>query len=96
MAAITNEQMIKPIRNYILCKPFPSDGISEGGIIVSDAHQAVSNKMEVIAVGEGLPGKPMKLGVGDVVFRVANWGEPIEVDGNTYYLMGQECVLAKL
>lgn len=88
--------MIKPIRNYVLLKPFPSEEKSVGGIYVSEAHRAVNNKMEVIEVGEGLPGKPMRFKKGDVVFRVLNWGQPIQEGEVIYYLMTQESLLAKL
>lgn len=79
-----------------MLKPYPSDEKSSGGIIVSEAHRAVNNKMEVVAVGEGLPGKPMKLKKGDTVFRVLDWGEPIQEGETVYYLMTQDSILAKL
>jgi chaperonin GroES len=88
--------MIKPIRNQILVKPFPSDDKSIGGIIVSDAHKAISNKMKVVSVGNGLPNKPMKIKEGDTVFRVLNWGIPIEVDDELHFIMDQDSLLATL
>lgn len=88
--------MIRPIRNYVLLKPFPSDEKSVGGIIVSEAHRAVNNKMQVVAVGDGLPGKPMRFKEGDTVFRVLEWGQPIQEGETVYYLMTQESLLAKL
>lgn len=88
--------MIKPIRNQVLLKPFPSDEKSVGGIIVSEAHREVSNKMEVVEVGSGLPGKPMQFKKGDTVFRVKAWGQPIQEGEIVYYLMTQESILAKL
>lgn len=88
--------MIRPIRSQVLLKPFPSDDKSAGGIIVSDAHKAISNKMKVIAVGDGLPKKPMRIKEGDVVFRVLNWGNPVEVNGELHFLMDQDSLLATL
>lgn len=88
--------MIKPIRSYVLVRPFPSDDKSVGGIIVSDAHKAVNNKMEVVAVGKGEKGKPMKLIPGQTVFRVKDWGDEIEIDGIRHYLMKQDAILATL
>lgn len=88
--------MIKPIRSQVLLKPFPSDEQSEGGIIVSEAHRAINNKMEVVAVGNGEKGKPMRLSVGQTVFRVKDWGNEIEIEGVKHYLMKQDAILATL
>lgn len=88
--------MIQPIRNNVLVKPFPSDDKSVGGIIVSDAHKAISNKMRVIAVGNGVAKKPMKIKAGDTVFRVQNWGQEIEINGELHFLMDQDSLLATL
>lgn len=88
--------MIRPIRNQVLLRPYPSEEKSVGGIIVSEAHREVNNKMVVVAVGEGVPGKPMQLKPGDTVFRVLNWGQPIQEGEVVYYLMAQESLLAKL
>jgi chaperonin GroES len=86
---------MQPIRNYVLTKPFPSDEISAGGIIVSEAHRAISNKMKVVAVGNGVKDKPMQFKEGDVVFRVRDDGEPIDINGERHYLILQTDLLAK-
>lgn len=88
--------MITPIRDIVLCKPFPSDEISEGGIIVSDAHKAVSQKMEVIAVGKGLKNKPMNLKPGDTAFRVKDNGTEVWENGQQYFLLKSDWLIAKL
>lgn len=87
-----------PVRDNVLLKPFESDNISEGGIIVPDATKPVSNKMKVIAVGPGLPKNPMKFKVGDVVFRPKDAGKEgeVEIDGQLHYIMPQNYLLAKL
>ena len=86
----------KPINDYILIKPFPSDELSTGGIIVSEAHRAVSNKAEVIAVGNGTNKNPMQFKKGDIVFRVKDCGDEIEIKGERYFLVKQNWLIAKL
>jgi chaperonin GroES len=88
--------MIKPIRNKVLVKPFASDELSAGGIIVSEAHRAVSNKMEVIEVGNGTEKTPMQFKKGDVVFRVKGSGDEIEMNGEKYFIVEQSWLIAKL
>jgi chaperonin GroES len=86
--------MIKPVRNNVLVKPFKGSNISEGGIVVPDHLVKDSNKCEIIAVGTGTPNKPMTLKVGQIAFRVKDWGTPIEEDGVTYYLMDSSAIIA--
>jgi chaperonin GroES len=88
--------MIRPIRNKVLVKPFPSDELSAGGIIVSEAHRAVSNKMEVVEVGNGTKKTPMQFKKGDVVFRVKDCGDEIEMNGEKYFIVESSWLIAKL
>lgn len=86
--------MIKPIRNQVLIKLFPGDDKSTGGIVVADSFRAESNKGQVIASGTGTKGKPMQFKQGDIVFRVQNHGEPLDIEGQRYYMMDQSTILA--
>jgi co-chaperonin GroES (HSP10) len=47
-----------------------------------------------VAIGTGTPSKPMTLKVGQIVFRVKDWGTPIEENGVTYYLMDSSAIIA--
>ena len=87
---------MKPIRNKILVKPFPSDEESDGGIIVPLSAREVSNKVLIVGVGNGTKDEPMRLKKGDVGFRVKNWGEEIIIDGEKHYMMEQSAILATL
>ncbi len=90
--------MVQPIRNQILLKPFMGDEFTAGGIVVPDLFRKESDKCEVIAVGNGTKSHPMRLKAGDVVFRVAQWGEPIVENGTMYYLVDHvrdNAILAK-
>lgn len=84
-----------PIRTQILVKPFPSDQVSEFGIILPDSARKTSNKVKVIAVGNGTKDRPMKLQPGDVGYRVQSWGLEIMIDGELHVVMDQDAILAK-
>lgn len=86
--------MIKPIRNQVLVKCFEGDSVSEGGIIVPDAFRPESNKVKIIAVGNGIANKKMTLEPGQIGFRVKGWGQEIVEDGEKYYLMDESAIIA--
>ena len=86
--------MIQPIRNNILVKPLKADMVSKGGIILSEAHIKDSNKVQVVAVGEGTKEKKNNLKVGDIGYRVMDWGTPIEENGERFYIMDASAILA--
>tara|TARA_R110000868_G_scaffold36279_4_gene128925 strand:- start:965 stop:1231 length:267 start_codon:yes stop_codon:yes gene_type:complete len=88
--------MIRPIRNQVLIKAFKEDEISSGGIIVPENARKDGSKVEIIAVGNGTLNKPMKLKPGMIGFRVWNWGVPVEDNGELYYLVEDEAILATI
>jgi chaperonin GroES len=86
---------MQPVRNNILTKPFPPDEISEGGIFVPESARKENNKMFVIAVGRGTKERKMIFNPGDIVYRVKDWGTPIDIDGERHYIMDQNGIIAK-
>jgi chaperonin GroES len=86
--------MVKPLNNKILFKPFSGDEITEGGIIIPDTVRGESNKGTIVAVGNGTEIRPMKLKAGMIGYRVKDWGEPIEENGERYYIMEDKAILA--
>lgn len=88
--------MIKPIRENVLVKPFMADSVSSGGIIVSDAHKAPSNKVEVIAVGNGTKKLPMNWKPGDIAFRVKDVGDEVIINGELHFICKSNWLIAKL
>jgi chaperonin GroES len=84
-----------PIRNQILVKPFDSDNVSAGGIIVPDSCKKVSNKVLVVKTGNGTKEKPMKVKAGDIAYRVFECGCPVEIDWQLHFIMDSEAILAK-
>lgn len=87
-------KMIQPIRNQILVKCFKGAEKSAGGIFVPDAFRSESNKVEVVATGNGTPKKPMTVKAGQIGFRVKSWGQAIEENGEKYYLMEDSAIIA--
>lgn len=88
--------MMQPIRDNILVKPFPPDEVTAGGILISEAHRPVNNKMKVIAVGKGTKKEPMLFNPGDTVFRVQGGGDEIEIEGEQYFIVKQAWLLCKM
>lgn len=86
--------MPRPIRNNILFKPFLGDAISEGGIIVPDNVRGESDKGIIVAVGNGTKIKKMELKEGQVGHRVHLWGEPIDYNGERFYIMEDSAIIA--
>jgi chaperonin GroES len=85
---------MKPIRDTILVKPVPSDEVSDGGIYVPESCREVSNKVIIVAVGDGTAKKKMFFKEGQIGYRVKDWGEEILVNGEKHYLMGSDAILA--
>ena len=84
------------IRDNVLVKPFMSDEKSVGGIIVSEAHRAVSQKVKVVSVGGGTKKNPMRWKEGDTAFRVQDSGDEILIDGERYFIVKSTWLIAKL
>lgn len=86
--------MINPIGENILVKPFESDNISAGGILIPDSMKRPSNKVKIVAVGGGTLQRPMRFKGGEIAYRVQNWGEPLIIDGELHYLLNQSAIIA--
>lgn len=85
---------MQPIRSNVLAKPYPPDEISEGGIFIPESARSESNKMLIIAVGNGTKDRPMKFKAGQTAYRVKEWGTPVDIAGERHYLMDQDSILA--
>ena len=86
--------MITPIKGNVLVKPLMADYESVGGIIVPDSFKEESNKVEIIAVGNGTKQRPMYLKKGDIGFRVKDWGTEVIHNGELHYIMDMNDILA--
>lgn len=83
-----------PIKNQIIFKPLPSAETTETGLFVPENVREVNDKGVVIKVGAGTKERPMRLKEWDVVHRVHLWGEPIMLDGETFYMMDEKAIIA--
>lgn len=86
--------MVQPIRNNVVVKPFKGDEKTIGGIIVPENMRGESDKVLIVAVGNGTKNKPMKLKPDTIGFRVQEWGTPIEDNGELFYLMEDNAIIA--
>lgn len=87
---------MKPLRDNILIRPFETDAVSTGGIIVPDSFKAIGDKAEVVAVGPGTKKSPMQFKEGDTVFRPKGNGTEVLIDGTLHFLIPQDWILAKM
>lgn len=83
--------MIQPAKNNVLVRPFLKME-SDNGIALP--FPVETNRVEIVAVGNGSQKTPMKLKVGDIGYRVKDWGEPLIENGITYYLMDAKAIIA--
>lgn len=81
---------MKPVNKKILFRPFYGAAISEFGIIIPDSARKLSNKGEIVEVGE----RVTKVKKGDVAWRVKDWGEEFIVNGEKHYIMEESAILA--
>lgn len=86
--------MIQPINNQVLVKMFLEEKVSKGGIIVPESFRKESDKGQIISVGNGTKKNKMQFKGGEIVFRVHEWGDAIEENGERFYLMNQDTILA--
>lgn len=85
---------MQPIGQNILVKPYPPSEVTQGGLIVPDSVKKPSNKVYIVAVGNGSQKRPMKLKAGQTGFRVRDWGLPIVHEGELHYFMEQNAILS--
>lgn len=88
--------MNKPYDNYLLFKPFKTNGLSSAGLLIPDSCQKESCKGEIVEVGDGTQDTPMQFKKGQIVWRVKDWGIPVIINGEQLYLMEQKDILTYL
>jgi len=81
---------MKPVKTKILFKPFQGSEQTEAGIFIPESVRKLSNKGEIVEVGEGVT----KVKKGDIGFRVQDWGEEFIIGGEQHFLMEQDAILA--
>jgi len=81
---------MKTVNKKILFKPFKGSSVTEGGLIIPDSAQKLSNKGQIVDVGD----KVTKVKIGDVGFRVKDWGEEFIINGESHFIMEEDAILA--
>lgn len=80
----------KPLFDRILVEPLTAEE-TVGGLYIPDSSTNLKKGIAV-AVGEGLPGAPMTVSVGQEVFFDKEEGRPIPLEGKQYLLMKERAV----
>lgn len=91
---------LKPLFDNVVVKPSKAEEQTKSGIFIPDTAKEKPQKGEVVAVGEGRwddngeKRVPMDVKVGDIVIY-KEWGKTsIKVDGEEYFIMSQNDILA--
>lgn len=90
---------IEPLADRVVVKPAVAEEVSAGGIIIPDtAKKERAERGTVVAVGPGRyeDGKlvPMSVKKGDEVIFEQTYRDPVEVDGEEYYIFSESSILA--
>lgn len=86
--------MIQPIRNNVVVRAFKGTNQTDSGLVIPDNCIKESDKVEIVAVGCGTAKRPMKRKVGEIGYRVHEWGTPFEYNGENFYLMDDNAIIA--
>ena len=91
---------LKPLFDNVVVKPAKAEEQTKSGIFLPDTAKEKPQKGEVVAAGEGRwddegdKRLPLDVKVGDVVIY-KEWGKTsIKVDGEEYFIMSQNDILA--
>jgi len=82
--------MVKPIKKNVLFMPFAGKEITDGGLFIPENCRSISNKGQIKAVGNEVT----KVKVGDIAYRVKDWGTEINENGVDYFLLNEGALLA--
>jgi chaperonin GroES len=90
---------IQPLHDRVVVKPKATDEVSASGIIIPDtAKKERAEQGTVVAVGPGRYEKgalvPMAVKKGDEVIFEQTYRDPIEIDGEEYYIFSESSILA--
>jgi chaperonin GroES len=77
----------KPNEDRVLVQAAPAEEKTSSGIIIPDTAKEKPQKGKVIAIGDGLPEKPVQVKVGDTVLYGKYAGTEVTIDGKEYLIM---------
>jgi len=91
---------LKPLFDNVVVKPGKAEEQTKFGLVIPDTAKEKPQKGEVVAVGdgrwddEGEKRVPMDVKVGDTVIY-KEWGKTsIKIEGDEYFIMSQNDILA--
>jgi len=85
---------IKPLGDRVLVKPERAEEITKSGIVLPDTAEKEKKEQGVIvAIGEGVKIKKLKLRIGDKVLFGKYSGEELEIDKVEYKFLKDEDIL---
>lgn len=84
---------LTPFASMLIIRPDKPEDKTAGGIIVPDSVKERPNKGTVVALGEDLAEKPVKLG--DKLYHVKSGGLEFEVEGQIYVQLRYSDCLCK-
>jgi co-chaperonin GroES (HSP10) len=85
---------MKPIRDFVLVKPFAPEEVTEGGLLLPEGYRERNCKAKVISAGRGTAKVKMEAKKDDIVFHIKGAGEPIILDNELVFLIRQNDILA--
>ena len=89
----------QPIGDRVVVKPLSTEEVSAGGIIIPDTvKKERAERGTIVAVGPGRYEKgaivPMSVKKGDEVLFEQTYRDPVEIDGEEYYIFSESSILA--
>jgi len=87
--------MIKPIEDRIAIRQDEPEAMS-GAFVMPESYATAPNRGEVVAVGWGLPDRPMNVKVGDKVTYPKRHGTEIDYKGEKLLIIKQAEIFAIL
>jgi co-chaperonin GroES (HSP10) len=85
---------MKPIRDFVLVKPFAPEEITEGGLFLPEGYRERNCMAKVISVGRGTAKVKMEAKKDDVIFHIKGAGEPVILNNELVFLIRQNDILA--
>jgi co-chaperonin GroES (HSP10) len=85
---------MKPIRDFVLVKPFAPEEITEGGLLLPEGYRERNCKAKVISVGRGTAKVKIEAKKDDIIFHIKGAGEPVVFNNELLFLIRQNDILA--
>lgn len=95
----TKSLSLQPVGDRVVVRPAASEEVSASGIIIPDTvKKERAERGTVVAVGPGRYENgaviPMNVKKGDEVLFEQTYRDPVEIDGQEYYIFSESNILA--